>query len=118
MGVTLNNFALNVVSFKGGCYAISSEYDVWNREKSCIVHKVSVFGKTYAWTFTCIEDDVSWNDSAAKNLKALGDTSVPLESTLYVSPIAALNVKVVAVDILVENEARTMRRFNVTVKET
>jgi hypothetical protein len=93
-----------------------TQYDVWSPKKGKAVHKVAVYGKTYTWTFTCIEDNVAWNNSAAKNLKALVDAAVPLESTLFVRPISAINVKIVAVDLLACNEAQTIRRFNVTVK--
>jgi len=116
MGVSLAGFVLKVVSSNGGCSTLNTQNDAWDRVKLKVVHKTKIYTKLYQWTFTCLEDNIAWEDSAAKTLKALVDSVVPLESTLYVRPISPLNVKVVAVEILAENEAQTMRRFSVTVK--
>jgi hypothetical protein len=118
MSVTLNGYNLNVVGFSGGCSTLNTQYDAWDPTKLKVVHKTKIHVKLYEWTFTCIEDDVAWNDSAAKTLKALGDSVVSLESTLYVRPISPTNVKIVAVEILVDNEAQTLRRFSVSVEPT
>ena len=116
MTVTLANHNLNVVAFNSACTALCSQYDKWDPAKARVVHKTNIYGKTFTWTFTCIEENVDWDNSAAKTLKALVDAAVPLESTLFVYPIVATNVKIIAIDILAENETQTIRRFSVTVE--
>jgi hypothetical protein len=118
MPLTLAGYTLPLESINEECVAVSTENDKWDSILKKFVHVVNVFGKTYVWTFACVENNVAWASSLVPIFKAAQDAILVLASDLAQRSISDVTVKIVNVYVSASNDGElTARRFTVTVQQ-
>jgi hypothetical protein len=117
--VSAGTAALIVTDWEETADSAFHEADTWQNQN--YAHQVRVYGKIHKWVLTCIEQNVSWPNSAVSYLYGLqsAGTAITLSSNDPRRPISPpVNVVVAQVVLKVTLEGVTnIRRFTVDFRQ-
>jgi len=119
MTITLDGKTLNVTSFSESVEPVAVEWDTW--ENGQYKRKYKAYGAVKTWTLECIEENVAWTNSAAKQFQekaASGEqvTFIVDEGTRHQ---INTNVYILNVDLILELVGtQNLRRFTIKLQET
>ena len=119
MTVTLGTKTLKCTGIRVISNPNASEWDTW--ENSAWTIKRRVYGIKRVWELECIEENVPWNDSAAKYAKEQAEQGNKIQLTIDEGnrySLSATDVYVLSVDLRLDLVGtQNIRRFTITVRE-
>jgi len=118
MTVTLDGYTLTVLSIEDFVEAVASEWHGWKNGQ--YTHKRMVFGKTRRWRLECVEENVAWDNSAAKHFQTHVEDGASVSFTVSEGNRYSVNTNVYILDVQVTLEltgTSNIRYFSVTLQE-
>jgi hypothetical protein len=118
MGTTLDSITLTVLSWTESYPAVAPQWDAW--VGSAYKKKVMVLGSIRQITLQCVEQDVTWANSAVKHFQDVQNagTQITLTSDLVVRPVTSMTVLVLDVEFTSQVVGtQNIRYFSVTLQE-